>query len=55
MLPCRVAIYEKEDGKTYIAWSNYAQNSNLPGKQATNLFKEISKDLKEITKGVVAN
>jgi uncharacterized protein (DUF302 family) len=31
MMPCRVSIYEKSDGKTYISWMNTAMMGNMMG------------------------
>ncbi len=31
MMPCRVSIYEKSDGKTYISWMNTSMMGNMMG------------------------
>lgn len=31
MMPCRVSIYEKSDGKTYISWMNTAMMGKMMG------------------------
>ncbi len=31
MMPCRVSIYEKSDGKTYVSWMNTAMMGNMMG------------------------
>ena len=31
MMPCRVSIYEKSDGKTYISWMNTRLMGNMMG------------------------
>ncbi|GEM_PF-191150 len=31
MMPCRVAIYEKSDGKTYVSWMNTSMMGNMMG------------------------
>lgn len=49
LLPCRVAVYEKTDGNTYVAWSNYQSKGKEFGKEAGEVLKEISVGLKEIT------
>ncbi|WP_291861793.1 DUF302 domain-containing protein [Marinilabilia sp.] len=49
MLPCRVAVYEKEDGKTYVAWSNYAKAGKEVTEEAIEVFTEIAEEIKEIT------
>jgi uncharacterized protein (DUF302 family) len=52
MLPCRVAIYEKSDGKTYVAWSNYAEAGKKLNDETAAVFKDISKGVNEITSSV---
>lgn len=31
MMPCRVSIYEKSDGKTYVSWMNTGLMGNMMG------------------------
>ncbi len=31
MMPCRVSIYEKSDGKTYVSWMNTSLMGNMMG------------------------
>lgn len=31
MMPCRVSIYEKSDGKTYVSWMNTAMMGRMMG------------------------
>lgn len=31
MMPCRVSIYEKSDGKTYVSWMNTSMMGNMMG------------------------
>lgn len=52
MLPCRVAIYEKKDGKTYVAWSNYEKTGVKVAPKGESIFKDISDGLIEITSSV---
>jgi uncharacterized protein (DUF302 family) len=52
MLPCRVAIYEKSDGKTYVAWSNYAKAGEKINNETASVFKDISKGIKDLTSSV---
>lgn len=48
MLPCRIAIYEKADGKTYLSWMNL----NIMGKMMKgvipNIMKKVERDINEI-------
>lgn len=53
-LPCRVAVYEKSDGNTYVAWSNYKLKGKEFGKEAAEVLKKVSAGLEEIT-SVVTN
>jgi len=54
LLPCRVAVYEKTDGNTYVSWTNYESKGKDFGKEAAEVLKEVSAGLKEIT-SVVTN
>jgi hypothetical protein len=47
-----VAVYEKEDGKTYVAWSNYEEAGVKVTPKAEDIFKGISEGLKGITSTV---
>ena len=31
MMPCRVSIYEKSDGRTYVSWMNTSMMGNMMG------------------------
>ncbi|GAO29625.1 hypothetical protein JCM15548_11834 [Geofilum rubicundum JCM 15548] len=48
MLPCRVAVYEKEDGLTYISWTNYDQFSQLEHGVSMAVFRQVADDYDEI-------
>lgn len=48
MLPCRVAVYQKEDGLTYISWTNYDQFSQLEHGVSLNVFRQVASDYEEI-------
>ncbi|MFP4555467.1 MAG: DUF302 domain-containing protein [Bacteroidales bacterium] len=39
MMPCRIAIYEKSDGKTYISW----MNTGLMGSMMKGVVPEVMK------------
>jgi len=53
MMPCRISVYEKDDGKTYVSLINVeAMSSNLPSSIAA-VMKEASDDTFEIVKSVV--
>lgn len=48
MLPCRIAVYEKEDGLTYISWTNYDQFSQMEHGNSLNVFRQVASDYDEI-------
>ena len=48
MLPCRLAVYEKADGLTYISWTNYDQFSQLEHGASLNVFRQVASDYDEI-------
>ncbi|TCO07072.1 DUF302 domain-containing protein [Natronoflexus pectinivorans] len=48
VLPCRVAIYQKEDGKTYVSWKDYALFSHLEHSISKPAFRLIQADMEEI-------
>jgi uncharacterized protein (DUF302 family) len=53
MMPCRISVYEKDDGKTYIALINAGSMSkDLPGNIAS-VMKAASDETFEIVKSVV--
>lgn len=54
LLPCRVAVYEKTDGNTYVAWSNYKLKGKEFEKEAAGVLKKVSAGLEEII-SVVTN
>ncbi len=53
LLPCRIAVYEKTDGKTYLSWTNYEKAGKEMGDSAASVFKKISAGLEDITHPVV--
>lgn len=44
MMPCRVSIYEKSDGKTYVSWMNTAMMGNMMGGVIAKVMGEASAD-----------
>jgi len=44
MMPCRVSIYEKSDGKTYISWMNTAMLGNMMGGVIAEVMGQASAD-----------
>jgi uncharacterized protein (DUF302 family) len=44
MMPCRVSIYEKSDGKTYVSWMNTGMMGNMMGGVIAEVMGEASAD-----------
>ena len=44
MLPCRVSIYEKSDGKTYVSWMNTALMGNMMGGIIADVMGDATKE-----------
>lgn len=53
MMPCRIAIYEKADGKTYISRMNAGLFSKLLGGKAIAIMGEAGNGSEDILKSVV--
>ena len=52
MMPCRISVYEKEDGKTYIALINTGNMSNGMAVKIADLMKSIADESLEIVKSI---
>ena len=52
MMPCRVAIYEKNNGKTYVARMNAGLLSKLLGNNVKAVMGEAGQDSEKIIKPV---
>ena len=53
MMPCRISVYEKEDGKTYVALMNTsAMSSGMPASIAVPM-KDAADETFEIVKNVI--
>jgi uncharacterized protein (DUF302 family) len=48
MLPCRVAIYEKSDGKTYVSLMNMSLMGHLMKGSLPGMMKKASAEIDEI-------
>ena len=53
MMPCRVSVYEKQDGKTYLAWVNLEALVDKADGKASNLMKKVQNEIEEILMGVI--
>ncbi len=48
MMPCRVSIYEKSDGKTYVSWMNTAMMGNMMGGIVADVMGIASKESEQM-------
>lgn len=52
MMPCRVSIYEKSDGKTYISWMNTAMMGNMMGGVVADVMSVASADSEKMIESI---
>jgi len=52
MMPCRVSIYEKSDGKTYISWMNTSLLGNMMGGVVGDVMAIASADSEEMIRSI---
>lgn len=52
MMPCRISVYDKVDGKTYIALINTGNMSNGMAVKIAELMKSIADESLEIVKSI---
>ena len=53
MMPCRVAVYGKKDGKTYLAYLNMALMSKLFGGRIAKVMSDVTAEQAEILSAFV--
>jgi len=53
LLPCRISVYVKEDGKTYVAIMNISALMNAMPKTAHKVMTAASDELTEIVDSVI--
>jgi uncharacterized protein (DUF302 family) len=53
MMPCRISVYEKEDGKTYVTLLNMAAMATGLPTETANAIKGASDETFEIVKSVI--
>ena len=53
MMPCRVAVYETSDGKTYISRLNASLFSNMLGGNVKSVMKEAGESSEELLKSIL--
>jgi len=52
MMPCRVAIYEKTDGKTYVSWMNTGLMGKMMKGVVPRVMKAASHESEELIKSI---
>ena len=55
MMPCRVAVYQRNDGKTYISRLNAGLFSNFMGKKVKNIMGSVAVENEEILSSIIKN
>ncbi len=53
LMPCRISVYQKEDGKTYVTLLNMAAIANGLPKDTANAINEASDESFEIVQSVI--
>jgi len=53
LMPCRIAVYEKSDGKTYIAWANLKKAKLDVSAPKSTILNDAAEELKAIADNVV--
>ena len=52
MMPCRVAIYEKSDGKTYVSWMNTGLMGRMMKGVVPKVMKAASSESEDLIKSI---
>lgn len=52
MMPCRVSIYEKSDGKTYVSWMNTSMMGNMMGGVVAEVMGVASTDSEKMISSI---
>ena len=55
IMPCRIGIYEKSNGKTYISEMNIALMSKMFGPAVASAMASVSAEEEAMLKGIVAH
>ncbi len=53
MMPCRVSIYEKSDGKTYVSWMNTSLMGNMMGGVIADVMGIASKESETMVSAII--
>ncbi len=52
MMPCRVSIYEKSDGKVYVSWMNTSMMGNMMGGVIADVMGIASKESEQMISSI---
>ena len=52
MMPCRISVYEKSNGKTYVAWANMKKAKLEVGAPKSTILNDAAEELKAIADNV---
>ena len=55
MMPCRISVYQKEDGKTYVALLNMTSMTSGMSSTAVEAIKGATDESMEIVKSVIGD
>ncbi|MFW6352058.1 MAG: DUF302 domain-containing protein [Bacteroidota bacterium] len=53
LMPCRIAVYEKSDGKTYVSWANLSKANLEVNTPKSTILNDAAEELKAIADNVV--
>lgn len=53
MMPCRVSIYEKSDGNTYVSWMNTSLMGNMMGGIVADVMGDASRESKAMIDAII--
>ncbi len=53
MMPCRVSIYEKSDGNTYVSWMNTSLMGNMMGGIVADVMGEASRESEAMISAII--
>ncbi len=53
IMPCRIGIYQKDDGSVYISWSNLPKHGEALGEPAQSILNDVARDMEKIAGSVI--
>lgn len=54
MMPCRISIYEKSDGRTYVSWMNTSMMGNMMGGAIAEVMGVATRESEQMIKSITA-